>query len=74
MSHHICEGVTIDEISRESLSSTDLNDVFDGGYVCLKLAHYRNQILHWFIPEAMILMCIHGPPEIQLGTIKILVY
>ena len=33
-------------------------------YVYLKLAHYRNQLLHWFLSESMLLMCLQGQPEL----------
>ena len=37
------------------------------GMVSLKLAHYRNQLLYFFVPEAMVLLTIHCDKEHSFG-------
>ena len=30
--------------------------------------NYRNQLLHWFLSESMLLMCLQGQPELTKGN------
>ena len=42
----------------------------DASFPYLKLTHYRNQLLHWFVPESMFLLCIVGCHEMKLSEIS----
>lgn len=36
----------------------------------LKLAHYRNQLLYWFLPESICLLCLVEHKELPLTELK----
>ena len=59
--------VLMEEAMSLVLSPSDKHKVMEDGFVCLKLARYRNQLLHWFTPEAIFLLCIQSTSELTTG-------
>ena len=49
------------------MSSAELGEVMQMGMISLKLAHYRNQLLYFFVPESMVLLTIHCNKEHSIG-------
>ncbi len=44
---------TIQEVAKSEIDQRDLDSILEAGLVYLLLAHYRNQLLYLFVPEAM---------------------
>ena len=57
----------IEGLKKQPLTSTDMAVVLGEGFEHLKLAHYRNQLLHWFLPEAFLLLCLLRLPELNIS-------
>lgn len=62
-----CIAFMIEELKKQPLSSTDMAVVLGEGSEHLKLAHYRNKLLHWFLPEAFLLLCLLRLPELNIS-------
>jgi hypothetical protein len=60
----------ITDINKITLSSEDKDNIFSRAFVYLKLAHYRNQILNWFVLESMLLLCLQGQIDITIDILK----
>ena len=59
-----CIAFMIEELKKHPLASTDMAVVLVEGFEHLKLAHYCNQLLHLFLPEAFLLFCLLRLPEL----------
>ena len=70
LSHSPRRQCRIEEVVTMELSRTDLDLITEISFVHLLLAHYRNQLLHLFVPEAMLALCLHRdtPTDIGEGT------
>ena len=49
------------------LQSSVYTNILTNGYTELILGHYRNQMIHWFISESILLTCISGISDIESG-------
>ena len=57
----------LEDLKGLQLSTLQYNAILNNGYNELLLGHYRNQILHWLIPDTLVLSCIIGTTDIELG-------
>ena len=58
---------TIEEVVTMELNRADLDLVTELSFLHLLLAHYRNQLLHLFVPEAMLALCLHRDTPTDIG-------
>ncbi|XP_019849514.1 PREDICTED: dihydroxyacetone phosphate acyltransferase-like [Amphimedon queenslandica] len=64
------EGCTVFDIMSAQMTSSALANTLNNGYTELILGHYRNQLIHWFISESIMLTCINGISDIELDVLK----
>ena len=55
------------ELAKMDMEKQYFDRVVETGYVHLLLAHYRNQLLHLFVPEALVAMSLHGNTPCDRG-------
>ena len=58
---------TIQEVIKMDLDDSDYDVITDIGSAHLLLAHYRNQLVHLFVPEAMAALCLHSDMPCDRG-------
>lgn len=57
---------SISEILSEKMDVSYFHHLSEVAFVHLHLAHYRNQLLHLFVEDAMMALCL-APTEISYG-------
>ena len=50
------------------LAKSDYGLITEVSFVHLLLAHYRNQLLHLFVPEAMLALSLHDNQPCNTGV------
>ena len=64
----------VEQLKELRLSDGDCDSVKEVGFKHLLLSHYRNQLLHWFIPEAMLALSLSdsGDNDTSIGEVFLL--
>ena len=65
----VAGGVPVQHTQAPLLDQEELEEVMKRGAVHLKLAHYRNKLLHLFVPEAMLMMALQEQEETLAGLL-----
>lgn len=62
----------LNQLKELRLASEDYEGIKDVGFTHLLLSHYRNQLLHWFVPEAMLALSLslNGNNNAKIGKIN----
>ena len=55
------------EVVKLKLAKSDYELIMDVSFVQLLLARYRNQLLHLFVPEAMLALSLHDNQPCNTG-------
>ena len=55
---------------QDDFSPKEKDKIMNASFPYLKLAHYRNQLLNWYVPESMFLLCLLGHHERKLSEIR----
>ena len=59
----------IEEVVKMELNRTDFDLIIELSFIHLMLAHYRNQLLHLFVPEAMLALCLRRDTPTNIGKV-----
>ena len=59
--------ITMADVVKLNLQQCSFDVVMETGFLRLLLAHYRNQLLFLFVPEAMLALCCHGDQASSTG-------
>ena len=60
---------SISEVMASQLERVEFSQLCEVAFVHLHLAHYRNQLLHLFVEDAMLSLCI--TPEMDYGKFNL---
>ena len=64
------QGLNISEVVRMKLTVDETQKILDCAFSRLLLSHYRNQLIHLFLAEAMLAFCIyHSLPCTQCRSL-----
>lgn len=58
---------TMADLVQLNLQQHTFDVIMETGFLRLLLAHYRNQLLFLFVPEAMLVLCCHGDQASSTG-------
>ena len=67
---HIRKGhLSLNEVKELRLSPEECEGIKDISFKHLLLSHYRNQLLHWFVPESMLALSLslNGTCDAKVG-------
>ena len=68
---HIRQGhLSLNQLKKLRLTNEEYESIKDNiGFKHLLLSHYRNQLLHWFVPEAMLALSLsfNGSHDVRIG-------
>lgn len=59
--------LTVAEIVKVNLQQCNFDVVMETAFPHLLLAHYRNQLLFLFVPEAILALCCRGDQDCSTG-------
>lgn len=57
--------ISVKEIFSSQIDTSSFNQLTEIAYIYLRLGHYRNQLLHLFVEDAMLALCL--APEVDYG-------
>lgn len=57
--------ISITEIFSSQMDNSSFNQITEISFIYLRLGHYRNQLLHLFVEDAMLALCL--APEVDYG-------
>lgn len=63
--------LSMEQVKAQRLSQTDCDSIKDIAFKHLLLSHYRNQLLHWFITDAMLALSLslNGDGDAKSGKL-----
>ena len=62
--------ISITDIFSSQIDASSFNQATEIAFIYLRLGHYRNQLLHLFVEDAMLALCL--APEIDYGMYLLL--
>ena len=65
----VAGGVSVQRTPPPTLDQEGLEEVMKRGATHLKLGHYRNKLIHLFVPEAMLVMSLQQQEETPIGLL-----
>ena len=65
--------VTMKEVGELRLGDDELTSIMEVGFKHMLLSHYRNQLLHWFVPEAMLALSLSSNGDYDTTTCKLVI-